>query len=312
MPIPDANAGSNVRLSYSASPLTQGLSGGGTFYAPATAISAYEWALLSKPAGSAAVLSSTSAQNPDLQQIDLPGTYWLMLRVTDDLGQQSNNDPNELPSSKFVAVSMESEFSGLVKPAEGQKDFFEFQDEWWDEVDALRDELGTHEADTADPHNTMDGVTVSGTPSAGEVLTATSATAASWSSAPGVATAAVSTLGVIELAEAPVSAPAPKAVTRDRLKFTAQVDGTWDASGWVPGEIFAPPSVSTGDPSPLHAVWELDEDVRVKTVTVAFLDGGVSANTYTVKLIRMTTAEYIANTHSDILGTTDILSLIHI
>lgn len=300
MPNPIADAGSNQRFTNASLPTSAALTGSGTFFAPATAISSYLWELVEKPAGSSAALSSTTAQNPTLNTIDTPGTYLLFLRVTDDQSDQSEGDKLKADASAFVSIRAELA-NGLVKPAPGERDTAAITHEWADDIDANQTTADAHAADTTDPHNTLSvagTVSVGDAPAgSGEVLVSTSTTTAEWqtSSQPDAATG---TKGIGFTAEAPAVASSPKFVTRDRRPFTAQINDSYTSSGWVPGEVLV--QTTTGDHNRCHAVWYVDEDIYVKTWDIAMLSGGTTAGGgYTVQLIRMTPAQFLADTVSD-------------
>jgi len=308
MTIPNANAGANpTPKTFISLPTTHALSGTGTFFAPATAIVSYLWELVEKPAGSAAVLTSTTAQNPTLNSIDTPGTYLLFLRVTDDNpggAEQSQGDKLKAPASAFISVRAELP-NGLVKPAPSERDHADVLLEWAVDIDANQTTMDGHVADVTDPHNTLSvagTVKVSDAPAgAGEVLVSTSTTTAGWgaSSQPDATTGVK---GIITLAEAPVSAGTPKAVTRDRSKLEALINDSYTPLGWVPGEVLV--QVATGPHNRCHKVWYLDEDVRLKTWDLAFLSGGtIAGGGYTIRLVRMSPAQFLADTVSDVLDT---------
>ena len=306
MAIPIANAGPNQRITNASLPSNPVMAGSGTFFAPATAIASFLWVIVEKPTGSAAALSSTTVQNPTLNTVDLPGTYLLFLRVTDDNpggAEQSEGDKLLADSSAFVSIRAELP-EGLVIPATSERDYNDMVDEWAVDIDANQTTMDTHIADATDPHNTLSvaGTVVVGDAPAGsgETLSSDSATTASWktTSQPDAETAVK---GIITLAEAPVSAPTPKAVTRDRSRLTALINGSFTAGGWQPGQIEV--QTTTGDHNTCHAVWHIDEDTWVKTVDLAFLDGGtIVGGGYTVELVKMTPVQFRADTVTDTVG----------
>lgn len=116
-----ANAGTRVTLAYSALPTTQALSGSGTPGTGGSSIASYAWTLLSKPAGSAAALTGAATQTPTVTGIDLPGSYLVMLVVTDNVGNVSEATQVEAPDSAFVTVCVTTEHLALVIPASGER-----------------------------------------------------------------------------------------------------------------------------------------------------------------------------------------------
>jgi hypothetical protein len=305
MALPIANAGPDQQFTFASLPTSAVMAGSGSFFAPATAIVSYLWELVEKPVGSAAALSSTVVQNPTLNTIDTPGTYLLFLRVTDDIAQQSLGGKLVAESSAYVSIRAELT-NGLVKPAPGERDHYLQTDAWADRIDTEETALDTHEADTTDPHNTLSvagTVAVADAPAgAGEVLTSTSAVTAAWAPAGAVADASTGTKGITYLAEAAVAPASPKAVTRDRSKLSALINDSFTALGWEPGEVKV--QLAGGNHNQCHKVWYVDEDNYCKTVDLGFLDGGlIAGGGYTVKLIRMTPAQFVSNTLTDVLAT---------
>jgi hypothetical protein len=313
MPNPLMNAGADITLAYSAisgGPTNQPLTGAATVYAPGTAISTWTWALIEVPAGSAASLSSTSAQNPTLNNIDLVGTYRLLLTGVDDAAQASETDKLLAPSSAFVTVAVTSQFAALKKPAPTQRNW---QDEYWalvDEADALRNELDTHVADNADPHQTLaDTATVDVTddPATGEILVATGPTTAEWQAASAglVPVAAVATLGRVKLTETPFDALNPKAVTRDKLFWTAKQQGSLLASGFTPWLVQVPAAVIgvSGTPSPYSLVFYAPYSFYLEQFHCIMEDGGDTGGAYSFELHALSSTNYLNNAAGTLLGT---------
>lgn len=304
MPNPIMNAGADITLAYAAisgGPTSQALTGNATVFAPGTAISTWLWALLEAPAGSAAALSSTSAQNPTLNNIDLVGTYRLFLQGTDDAAQVSESDQLQAPTSAFVTISVTTQYAALPKPAPGQRDW---SDEYYtlvDHVDADKNALDTHIADTADPHQTLANtatVSVTNDPAVGQVLVASSVASAAWS-ASATTTSAVGVLGVIECADPPFSALTPKAVTRDKIQLGPTLSlGTLKAGGFTPWEADVPAAVVgvANTPSPYCIRWRVPYAMTLISATATMEDaGGPALATTTIELRRLSTAEYQSN-----------------
>lgn len=315
MAAPIMNAGSDVVLAYAVlGPVNQALTGAATVTLPGTAMASWLWELVEKPSGSSAALSSTSAQNPTLNGIDVVGTYRLFLQGTDNAAQSAESDKLLAPSSAFVTVSVTTQYAALHKPSPGQRDW---HDEYWaliDVVDALKNTTDTHIADTADPHQTLANtatVSVSNDPTAGEVLQATGPAAAQWTTAAAATpVSAVGTLGKIECAETPFSAPNPKAVTRDKVSFEIKVPGTLKAAGFSPWEIDEPGSVlgvaGASDPSVYHATFAVPWNFYLDDVIFMMEDGGSAGSGYTFSVYNVSSAQFLANTSTANIGTINI------
>lgn len=94
----------------------------------------YSWTL-SKPSGSSATLSSTTIQNPILNNVDVWGNYRLFLIATNtSTGETSQSDAILAPQSSFVHIRVLSESKGLQKPAVGEKN-------WQNSFNALVDSV---------------------------------------------------------------------------------------------------------------------------------------------------------------------------
>lgn len=137
MSLPIANAGTYANKTYGSLPTTQALTGSGTPGTGGTSITAWLWALIDKPTGSAAALSSTSVQNPTLNGIDLPGTYVLKLVVTDNLGAVSETDTMDCPDSAIGTLTVTTENAALEIPGYWQRNWKDQLTGWADQIDTI-------------------------------------------------------------------------------------------------------------------------------------------------------------------------------
>lgn len=95
----------------------------------------YSWSL-SKPSGSNATLSSTTIQNPILNNVDIWGNYRLFLIATNtSTGETSQSDAIIAPQSSFVHIRVLSENKGLQKPSTGEKNWSSIYNTLVDEVE---------------------------------------------------------------------------------------------------------------------------------------------------------------------------------
>lgn len=95
----------------------------------------YSWSL-SKPSGSSASLSSTTVQNPILNNVDIWGNYRLFLIATNtSTGETSQSDAIIAPQSSFVHIRVLSENKGLQKPSTGEKNWSSIYNTLVDEVE---------------------------------------------------------------------------------------------------------------------------------------------------------------------------------
>lgn len=140
LPLADGG-GPYANLAYSALPTTQVLSGSGTPGTGGTSISSYAWTIIDVPTGSAAALSSGTAQNPTLNGIDLPGTYRVKLVVTDDIGGVSESSTLEAPDLAFADVCVTTENLALEIPAASERNWKDKTAGWAAALDTLDGEV---------------------------------------------------------------------------------------------------------------------------------------------------------------------------
>lgn len=125
-----ANAGAPpANIPFTSLPASQPLSGAAST-AGAGVIDGYEWTIVSKPAGSAAALSSSTVVAPTLNTIDIAGTYFLALNVHDSVdGWAWDSDPasgdlQNLPTtmpSALICINAEMNYTSLVPIALGER-----------------------------------------------------------------------------------------------------------------------------------------------------------------------------------------------
>ena len=105
----------------------------------------FAWTLLSKPSGSAASLSSSTAQNPTLDAVDTWGNYRLMLVAT-NTNNSAVSETNALraPSSAFVIVRVKSPNQGIQKPAPGERNWHDDIHVWADRIESFTSGFVAH------------------------------------------------------------------------------------------------------------------------------------------------------------------------
>lgn len=84
----------------------------------------YLWSIISAPPGSTAALSSSTAQNPLLNGVDVWGNYLVMLVVTSSTGGPSASNPLQAPDTARVGVQVTSASAGIQKTARGERNWF--------------------------------------------------------------------------------------------------------------------------------------------------------------------------------------------
>jgi hypothetical protein len=135
-------------ISYASLPATRTLSGATSTWGSGTGVTpTYQWYILDKPVGSAAVFTNDTVASPNFGPIDLPGTYRVFLVVENDQGdssfaspvpQQSATSPYAFslpPASAFFEIRALTRYAGLKKVAYGERDWLE--DGLWPIVDKV-------------------------------------------------------------------------------------------------------------------------------------------------------------------------------
>lgn len=148
MASPTAIAGDDIEVDFGDLPATVALSGDVDDPDEFSAI-AWRWTLLEAPPGSSAALSSETVQEPDLEGVDLDGTYLLFLEVETANGWSEAN-PNAAPSSARVHVRVKSERLGLDKPASGERAVAPRTNAWVDALEDLAEDVETLAEELAD------------------------------------------------------------------------------------------------------------------------------------------------------------------
>lgn len=121
MPLPTANAGGAQSFPFADLPKTVTLDGTASS-SPNGAITAYRWYRLSRPAGSAMALSSSTASQPTFTA-DLAGTYVVFLEVQDATGVWSERNPLKAPNTAFALISARTQVLDVALPGTGQRNY---------------------------------------------------------------------------------------------------------------------------------------------------------------------------------------------
>ena len=287
MAVPVAVAGSDVTHAFSALPQSPIFDGSGSLCDPGRAIVGYTWAIMDKPAGSAAVLLNGTTATPTLSGADLWGNFRLFLVVVDDAADVSEGNPLLAPDSAFVHVRVTGDLSGLEKLADGERNYNPKRNAYAQEIEDLYADAAAQ--DIAVGH---------GTAATGAQLDTlvggSSATGLHTHAAADVPTATTAAKGVMLLAEAPVDPANPRAVTQDYGETNLRANGTMLASGYAPGKVGA--KDLTGGCAEPHAVKRFSKACTVETVYGTMSDGGLNGTPTVVKLYDCTEAQYIAGT----------------
>lgn len=295
-----ANAGSDQTIDLSSVSLPQNvnLTGSGTAGTGGTTISSYAWEIVDAPAGHGATLSSASAQNPTLNGVDTWGNYLLLLVVTDDAANVSDDNPYTAPNSALVKIKVQSAKRGLEKVAAGERDYKTAYHALVDaaennkvDLDALEvnDLSDVAAATTTGPNldNLMDDSYATQSGSAG-------GTRLHKHEGSHVDAATTSARGAIICAEAPADSANPKAVTQDRVPLTAFVDSVHVAGTVTQGKVGT--NTAAGNEGTSNCHWYAHEAITVTELTVSMADSGTTAGGgYVFTFYKMTEAQFVAD-----------------
>lgn len=103
----------------------------------------FQWYLLAKPTGSAAVIANNLSASTSLNAVDTWGNYRLFCVARNIATSEfSESDILIAPNSSFMNVNLISEHAGIQKPAKGERNWYEKANHWADKVEELYEELG--------------------------------------------------------------------------------------------------------------------------------------------------------------------------
>ena len=230
MATPIANAGSDIVVAQADVASTKSVvipAATGTDSAGGTTVSSFAWTIVSKPSGSSASLASATSASPTLNSIDTWGNYLLLCQVTDSYGESSAASYSTAPSSALLAVRVQSTTLGLEQLASGER-------AWSDKYNKAVAAIVSSATSAASPTVAALTDTVATGTELNLLVGGGSTTLHTHS---GLTIDASTTLvrGSIQLAEAPLAASSPKAVTQARGSFSGRrvITGGTPGSGSI-------------------------------------------------------------------------------
>ena len=117
------------------------LDGGNSTLGDGAAIAVWAWTLLDGPAGHGASLFGAATQTPQLQNIDILGTYVIALVVTNDIGQVSEDDPLLMPDTAYVYVRVRTTTLLLQAPGYYQRNTRDLTNAWMLALEQLKEDF---------------------------------------------------------------------------------------------------------------------------------------------------------------------------
>lgn len=286
------NPYSSAPLANSAIPTTVALTGAGTD-PDGGSITGWKWYILSKPSGSSASLSDDEVQSPNLLNVDVWGNYRLLLVVTDSSAEESETDPVQAPDSALTVVRVAGPGSGVQRIAPGERNYIDVLNAWPYAIETLWNAFADHGIEDHDGTVTtgseLDLLSQGGYATDDGLSTGTSLHIHPGSA---VDVASVSAPGVVLLDEAPVSAGAPKAVTRDRVYLNGFRNDTLRDTGTQLGVIAIP---ETNGESESALDWTIPEAMTLVSYHFRLHDGGKNGESYEFKVYAVTETQFKAN-----------------
>lgn len=293
-----ATAGGGTTLALSALPQNVSLTGSGTPGTGGSTISSYLWEIIDGPPGHGASLSSTTTQNPTLNNVDTWGNYLVLLVVTDDAANVSDSNPYTAPNSARVLVKVQEDTLNLEKTANSERDTYTADVLVVSSLKTLQDDFDSRTVNqisdvsagtSTGPHldNLMDDSYATQSGSAG-------GTRLHKHEGDHVDAATTSDRGAIKCAEAPVDAADPKAVTQDRVPLCALVDSVHVSGTVTQGKVGT--NTAAGNEGTANAHWYAHETFTVTELTVSMSDSGtIAGGGYVWTFYKMSEAQFVAD-----------------
>lgn len=114
----------------------------------------WQWYIMAAPTGSTVALSSATAQNPLVNNVDIWGNVRLFLVATNTAtSETSETDPLRAPSSAFVVIRVLSANEGIQKPAAGERNWYDDLSVWADRIEAMSTLVGAFTPHTITQHS---------------------------------------------------------------------------------------------------------------------------------------------------------------
>lgn len=253
-----------------------------------TAIASYLWTCLDKPDGSAADFDDPTLATPTFGPIEDWGNYRLMLVVTDNatpVAGSSEASEYLAPDEAFMVVRVTATDTALQNPAAGERNASGILKSWGQRLKALGASIASLTIEALGSSTLKTKLTT--------LTDGSSAAGYHTHGAADLPKATTGALGGVKLAEAPVDAANPRAVTQDRMPWHVHIARSFTAAGW---KDTVAPLDTTGGLSSAHAALVLHEDCKVARVSACTRDGGIAATATVLKLYECSTVQYLGNT----------------
>ena len=249
---------------------TYSVFGGAVDSADPSASFTFAWSILLPRTGQTASLSSSTAQNPTLQNVNSTwGDLRLFVVATNPAtGETSETDPKIAPTSAFCTLQIESAARSLRLPAIGSRD-------WYTALDTI-----TNTLDTLTINNGITSATVNG---AGELIITLSD--GSTINA-GVVKGADGTNGTNGTNGA-TGPQGPAGPSQRILTYSAHVTHWYDLDGTTLQAGFNPAKAE-----PIAGPWYAPTNLTIQQISVSVRNSGTQGNTATFNLFTTSQANW--------------------
>jgi len=252
---------------------TYNVFGGAVDSASPSASFTFAWSILLPRTGQTASLSSSTAQNPTLQNVnDIWGDLRLFLVATNPAtGETSVTDPKIAPASAFCTLQIESAARSLRLPAIGSRD-------WYTALDTI-----THTLDTLTINNGITSATVNG---AGElIITLSDGNTIN----AGVVKGADGTNGAngTNGTNGATGPQGPAGPSQRILTYTAHVTHWYDLDSTT-----LQAGLNPAKPEPIAGPWYAPLNMTIQQISVSVRNSGAQNNSATFNLFTTSQADW--------------------
>ena len=271
---PVTNADPTITHSLPLAAQSYSVFGGAVDSADPGASFTFSWSILLPRSGQTASLSSATAQNPTLQNVnDTWGDVRLFLVATNTAtAETSDSDPRTAPASAFCTLQIESAARSLRLPAIGSRD-------WYTALDTITSTLDTLTISTG-----IDTATVNG---AGELII-TLDDGSTINAGSVVGPAGADGANGADGADGADGAAGP---SEHELLYSAHVTHWYDLSGTTLQSSFNPTKLE-----PVIGPWRVPYDCTLTHMSIAVRNAGANTNTADFNIYTTTESDWKVDT----------------
>ena len=256
------------------------LYGAGEDTADPAATFTFQWTMIDPPgsSGDAPTLSGASTSTLTVTNLSAWRNYRFFLQVTSSGGGSSEASASAAKDQAFVTIQVKGLYSGLTKPAAGERNWQSIASEWVDEIDSLANEPPAHtiafHSDTAATGAQLNTLV-------GGSFAESGNTALHQHRGDHIPVATTSLRGTVQLEESP-GTDTPAVLVNERIVFSGSSDFSVDGAG---AKVDYIQKQSVGVSLLPHVLFYVKEAITLSEYNVTLLDGGLSSVTTTFDLV---------------------------